>query len=177
MARASLSDELAKDYKSFLIQRGLRVWPKDSPEAMVIREALKQDRRTGPSSEGKVTGCLTCLSDLSGFVAQADPEPAANAMLCAVNQAAYLLRRLIESQTRAFLLEGGFTEQMYASRVHARKAALEGLGNTDSSPACPLCGRPMRQRIAGQGRHAGSPFWGCSGFPECRGIRGIDGAV
>jgi len=30
VARASLSDELAKDYKSFLIQRGLRVW-QDSP--------------------------------------------------------------------------------------------------------------------------------------------------
>lgn len=32
VARASLNDELLKDYKSFLMQRGLRVWHKDSPE-------------------------------------------------------------------------------------------------------------------------------------------------
>ena len=38
VARASLSDELLKDYKSFLIQRGLRVWHKESTEAMAIRE-------------------------------------------------------------------------------------------------------------------------------------------
>jgi restriction system protein len=30
VARASLSDELLKDYKSYLLQNGLRVWPKDS---------------------------------------------------------------------------------------------------------------------------------------------------
>ena len=29
VARASLSDELLRDYESFLRQRGLRVWPKD----------------------------------------------------------------------------------------------------------------------------------------------------
>src|SRR6478735_7403852 len=30
VARASLSDELLQDYETFLIQNGLRVWPKDS---------------------------------------------------------------------------------------------------------------------------------------------------
>lgn len=43
VARASLSDELLKDYKSFLTQRGLRVWQKDSPEALAMRERLKHD--------------------------------------------------------------------------------------------------------------------------------------
>ena len=33
VARASLSDELVGDYNSFLVQRGLRVWPKESREA------------------------------------------------------------------------------------------------------------------------------------------------
>src|ERR1041385_6882047 len=32
VARASLSEELLGDYKSFLVQNGLRVWPKDSRE-------------------------------------------------------------------------------------------------------------------------------------------------
>jgi len=38
-------------------------------------------------------------------------------------------------------------------------------------PACPLCNKPMRQRTASQGNHAGKPFWGCSGYPDCKGVR------
>jgi four helix bundle suffix protein len=49
------------------------------------------------------------------------PPIAANAMLCAVNQAAYLLRRQLESQGRTFLSQGGFTEALYAARVRARR--------------------------------------------------------
>jgi four helix bundle protein len=43
VARASLNDELAKDYKSFLIQQGLRVWHKDSRQCLAMRERLKHD--------------------------------------------------------------------------------------------------------------------------------------
>jgi four helix bundle protein len=43
VARASLNDELAKDYKSFLIQRGLRVWHKSSKQCLAMRERLKHD--------------------------------------------------------------------------------------------------------------------------------------
>src|SRR5712672_2329284 len=44
VARASLSDELLRDYESFLTQRGLRIWPKDSKEAKAMRARLMQDR-------------------------------------------------------------------------------------------------------------------------------------
>jgi restriction system protein len=173
VARASLSDELAKDYKSFLIQRGLRVWHKDAPEALAMRERLKHDVTPDlpPAPEGKVR--LTSLAGLSQFVAKAEPELAANAMLCAVNQAAYLLRRQIESQSRDFVEHGGFTERLYASRVKAR-----GAGQSDGSDTlvCPLCGKGMRRRTAKQGPHAGQAFWGCSGYPECRGTRAMSDA-
>src|SRR5713226_20364 len=36
VARASLSDELLGDYASFLVQNGLRIWPKDSREARAM---------------------------------------------------------------------------------------------------------------------------------------------
>jgi four helix bundle protein len=79
VARASLSDELLKDYKSFLIQRGLRVWHKDSREALAMRERLKQDvapaRPPGKSGAVRLSG----LAGLSDFVARAEPELAANA--------------------------------------------------------------------------------------------------
>jgi restriction system protein len=170
VARASLSDELAKDYKSFLIQRGLRVWHKDAPEAQAMRERLKHDVTPNLPPATERTVRLTGLAGLSQFVAKAEPELAANAMLCAVNQAAYLLRRQIESQSRDFVEHGGFTERLYAARVQARDA-----GQTDGSDTlvCPLCGRGMRRRTAKQGPLAGHPFWGCSGYPECKGTRQI----
>src|SRR5262245_62214500 len=37
VARASLSDELLRDFESFLVQNGLRVWPKDCREARAMR--------------------------------------------------------------------------------------------------------------------------------------------
>jgi four helix bundle suffix protein len=163
VARASLSDELLKDYRSFLTQRGLRVWPKDSPEALAMRERLKHDVAPDmpPAKEGKVR--LTGLTGLPKFIAQADAEIAGNAMLCAVNQAAYLLRRQVEQQSRDFVEHGGFTERLYAARTKAR-AETE-----PKAPACPVCGKEMRQRTAGKGPNAGQAFWGCSGYPECRG--------
>ena len=167
VARASLSDELAKDYQSFLIQRGLRVWHKDGPEALAMRERLKPDvvPALPPAPEGTVR--LTGMAGLSDFVAKAMPELAANALLCAVNQASYLLRRQIESQTRDFVAHGGFTERLYAARVEARAA------DEPVAPLCPVCAKPMRQRTAGKGPRAGQSFWGCSGYPECKGTRAM----
>ena len=161
VARASLSDELLKDYKSFLVQNGLRVWHKDSRECLAMRERLKHDVVPGllPAKD-KVQ--LTGLAGLADFVKKATPELAANAMLCAVNQAAYLLKRQVESQGRDFAENGGFTERLHATRVKARAAQT-------GAPVCPECGKPMHRRTAKQGAQAGKDFWGCAGYPECRG--------
>jgi four helix bundle suffix protein len=105
---------------------------------------------------------------LSDFVREAEPELAANAMLCAVNQAAYLLRRQLESQGRTFLKEGGFTEKLHAARTQVRSAT------NPAAPLCPKCGKPMTQRTAKAGSHAGSTFWGCGAYPNCKGTRPID---
>ena len=43
VARASLSDELIKDYESFLTQNNLRLWPKDSRLAIAMRQRLSKD--------------------------------------------------------------------------------------------------------------------------------------
>ena len=129
VARASLGDELLKDYKSFLVQRGLRVWHKDAPEALAMRERLKHDIAPNlpPARQGVVR--LTGLAGLSNFVAKADPELAANAMLCAVNQAAYLLKRQIESQEKEFLAKGGFTENLYRQRMRTRAGGKSDLSD------------------------------------------------
>ncbi len=176
VARASLSDELLRDFESFLVQRKLRVWSKDAPEALTMRERLKHDLAPDlpPAPEGTVQ--LTGLLGLADFVARATPELAANAMLCATNQAVYLLRRQVESQGRDFVEHGGFTERLYTVRVQARAERAEmsdksGRSDSAPAPACPLCGKLMRQRTASKGPHAGHPFWGCSAYPKCKGIR------
>lgn len=39
---------------------------------------------------------------------------------------------------------------------------------------CPKCGSSMVMRTAKQGVNVGKSFWGCSGYPQCRGIVAID---
>jgi four helix bundle suffix protein len=132
VARASLNDELLRDYESFLRQNGLRVWPKESREARAMRDRLRADKAANlpPAPMGKVR--LTGLAGLADFVAKAQPELAGNAMLCAVNQAVYLLKRQLESQGRHFMQEGGFTENLYRRRQEARASAKKH-GKSDRS--------------------------------------------
>lgn len=68
VARASLSDELLGDYESFLTQNGLRVWLKDSREALAMRARLAKDDAPGlpPAPAGGVR--LRGLGGLSEFV-------------------------------------------------------------------------------------------------------------
>jgi len=106
VARASL-EELLLDYEDFLRQRGLRLWPKDSPEALAVRRSYLSDRPAPSAVEG---------SDLS----DASPEVAANTVICLINQASYLLHRQLEALERAFLAEGGFTERLYRQRQKSR---------------------------------------------------------
>lgn len=41
-------------------------------------------------------------------------------------------------------------------------------------PACPACAKPMVKRMAKRGLNVGAEFWGCSGYPSCRGTRAIE---
>ncbi|NLV44588.1 MAG: four helix bundle protein [Candidatus Hydrogenedentes bacterium] len=127
VALASLNDELIPDFESYLLQQGLRVWPKESREARVVRERLQHDRieNLPPPPRGGVR--LTGLADLADFVGKADAEIAANTLLCATHQACYLLRRQVKSQGRTFVEEGGFSENLYKKRLQAR-----GQGRTKS---------------------------------------------
>jgi len=138
--------------------------PKTPKRASPCGERLKHDvfPNLPTAPKGKVV--LTGLAGLAEFVAKADPEFAGNAMLCAVNQASYLLKPQVQSQSRDFKENGGFTERLHATRVQAR-AEQEGI------PLCPVCGKPMRRRTAGK---TASQFWGCSAYPNCKGTRAIE---
>ena len=110
VARASL-EELLLDYEDFLRQRGLRIWDKNSPQALAVRKKYQSDR-SDPSD-------MSDLSDLYGISA-ATPEAAANTLICLINQASFLLGRQLQKLEQQFLAEGGFTERLYRERRAAR---------------------------------------------------------
>ncbi len=46
-----------------------------------------------------------------------------------------------------------------------------GAGPPPDGPTCPQCEKPMRKRTSVKGE-----FWGCTGYPECKGVRRIGDA-
>jgi four helix bundle suffix protein len=125
VARASL-EELLLDYEDFLRQRGLRIWAKDSPEAMAVRGKYRSDRSDASDRSEK-----SDRSDQSDASDRADPygigtassEVAANTLICLINQASFLLGRQLQRLEQSFLDEGGFTERLYRER-QARRGTL-----------------------------------------------------
>jgi len=177
VARASL-DELLLDYEDFLRQRGLPQWAKDDPRAQAVREVGRQNQsdRSDPTDRSDE-------DQYSRWLTHTDPAVVANATICLIHQANYLLDRQIAGLERRFIQEGGYSERLAAARIAERQK--KGQDRTDPSdptdrsdqapPACPLCGKLMALRTARKGRNAGSQFWGCCGYPECKGTRQADG--
>jgi restriction system protein len=64
---------------------------------------------------------------------------------------------------------GGLSDAQAAGAWRATSSA----GSAGSAPPCPQCGAPMKHRTARKGAKAGSSFWGCSRYPQCRGT--LDG--
>ena len=157
VARASL-DELLLDYEDFLRQRGLPQWDKDDPRAQRVR-MLGRDEQP----------------DYAPWLGHAEPAVAANALICLIHQANFLLDRQIAGLERQFIEEGGYSERLHAARLQerVRQGAAdptdmsERTDRSDQRP-CPTCGQPMVLRTARHGSRAGSSFWGCSTYPICK---------
>lgn len=156
VARGSL-EELLLDYEDYLRHHGLGQWDKDSAEARAVREV-----------------CTTRDANIAHYAKwfqHKDTVVVVNALICVCNQAIYLLKRQVQALEARHLEMGGYSEQLYAARLARREAQR----TAPQPPDCPECGKPMVRREARQGERAGKAFWGCSGFPECRGTRKIAG--
>jgi four helix bundle suffix protein len=116
VARASL-EELLLDYEDFLRQRRLRLWAKDSPEALAVRRKYQSDK--SDLSERSDSSDRSDASDPYKILS-APPEVAANTLICMVNQASFLLGRQLQRLEQGFLKEGGFTERLYRMRQEHR---------------------------------------------------------
>lgn len=98
----------------------------------------------------------------------------ANALICPIHQANYLLDRQLAGLERQFITEGGYSERLHTARLQERKRQqsdpTDRSDPTDQSEKklCPSCGKPMILRTARKGSSSGRQFWGCSGYPDCR---------
>jgi len=183
VARSSL-EELLLDYEDYLRHRRLDQWDPESPEAQAVRQVPQQFKRAHVQPTD-----LTDLTDrerwdlYAPWLEHADPAVRANALICLINQANYLLDQQIDALEARFVDEGGYSEQLATARLVARasrksEGGARGGGvdlsdrtdRSDHIPECPQCGKAMVLRTAQKGKNAGQSFWGCTGYPECKGL-------
>lgn len=169
VARASIL-ELMGDYEMWIVSHGSLPWKRDAPEAEGIR-AWRLDPH-GEWTDPLYDSNVYLMEQQKHFQqwTQGDSISTANALLLLCRRTARLLTRLIESQHQAFLEKGDFREQLRKQRIEARSSTPA----QESTPTCPICGKPMRKRIAQRGPNAGNPFWSCTGYPECKGTRRVE---
>ena len=177
VARASL-EELLLDYEDYLRHRRIPQWLPDGPEASEVR-AIPRTFRKDPSDQSD----LNDLSDqerwalYARWLDHADPAIRANATICLIHQANYLLDRQIAALEAAFVEDGGYSEQLATERLRHRKDQSDRSDPTNPTdpqpPNCPACGLLMALRTAKSGKTPGSQFWGCTKYPDCKGTAKI----
>lgn len=167
VARASF-DELQGDIFNFLLRRKADVWAIGHP----FREAIWQMRLDVPQYSNSylhdaARHILAQKGKFEQWLGSDNPDIAANALLVLCLRENKMLQSQIQSQLESFRLTGGFSENMTAERLEARKAQASLSG----APTCPICGKPMLRRLQKRGQMQGREFWGCSDYPRCNGSR------
>ena len=104
VARGSL-EELLQDYEDFLRQHSLEIWGKDDRRAKTIRTLAYLTNRSYETYKSYME----------------TTESAANCALCLLHQANFLLEKQLRSLEKAFLVNGGFTENLYQKRKDYQK--------------------------------------------------------
>jgi restriction system protein len=160
VARASLS-ELRGDYEMVILDRGQVPWSVHTPDAKAVN-AVSLDPATFEDDmvHESAKHALEQRKRYARWLDAADAAVVANAMLLIIGRALNMLKSQIEAQGQVFEETGGFHERLTAKRLEAREKGKP------PAPECPLCGKTMRRRKSAKGE-----FWGCSGFPECKGTR------
>ena len=167
VARASF-DEVQGDFFNFLLRRNADVWAIGNPD----REAIWQTRLDPPEYSNSYLhdAAIHILAQKRKFdrwLLSDNPEIVANAMLVLLLKKNRMLQSQLRNQHENFKQTGGFSENMTADRLEARKTQAI----SSHAPVCPECGKPMIKRMQKRGQMQGREFWGCSDYPNCRGVR------
>lgn len=162
VARASL-EELLLDYEDFLRHPKQKQWGKDDPRAQAVRLVVQDNQKGFRQLDDGARAMLYVQ-----WLESDDASERANALICLIHQANFLLDKQIEALEQEFVEQGGYREQLAARRIDYRKESATG----DSElPPCPRCGKTMVVRSAQSGGSSGQTFLGCSTYPNCKGTR------
>lgn len=171
VARASLA-ELLGDYEIFLADTGEIPWARDRRERQMVGNLqLKTFERTEDTMHDYWVYFHKEKQSFAPWLENEDSVIVANSMLVLILRTMAMLDAQIECLGKEFLKDGGFRERMYQSRTRERDKTTP---SEPDAPSCPECGKTMRKRMPRNGSNAGKPFWGCPGFPDCRGTRKWD---
>ena len=105
VGRASL-EELLADYRDYLRVRDLRIWDKDSKEALLVRDLGRQTPQT--------------FELYREFVESRSDEVIANIAICLIHQTNYLLDQQLKTLEKEFIEQGGLRERMTKARLNYR---------------------------------------------------------
>lgn len=105
VAKASFH-ELLVDYEDYLRVRGLKQWDETDSRFLKTR---------------KLCGTHNDSEYYRNALATRSDETIANIIIILIKQTDYLLYKLIESQKKAFLTNGGIREEMTKARIEYRK--------------------------------------------------------
>ncbi|MBS0594342.1 MAG: restriction endonuclease [Proteobacteria bacterium] len=75
------------------------------------------------------------------------------------------------TRLRALIKQAAATSQQVPAGPAASAPSTAAPG--DTAPSCPICTQAMVRRTAKRGANAGNEFWGCPGYPSCKGTRPI----
>lgn len=127
VARASL-EELLLDYEDYLRVRDLRLWDKDSKEALFVRNLGKQPNGT--------------YETYRTYVETRSDEVIANIAICLIHQANYLLDQQLRRLEQDFVKEGGMRERMTRARLQYRN----GTNRTDATNKSNQSPKPQHKK-------------------------------
>ncbi len=162
VAKASLS-ELQGDLEDYLVHKGEIPWSIHNPEhKAVLAIMLDEFEYTEDLLHDYWTYLLAQKRKFEPWLEGRDDITAANALIILIQRATGLLGRQLARLENDFVAAGGIKEKMFSARLEAR--------NDPATPDCPDCASPMRKRSSARG-----DFWGCGNYPQCKGIRKIEG--
>lgn len=169
VARASLG-ELLGDLEIHLAERGAIPWSKHSDDHRQLSAIqLEPFVHTDDELHDYWVYFAGIRTRFAHWLDSDDSLVVANALIVLIQRTMAMLSGQLRRQGADFEEQGGFRERLHQCRVEARDGATE-------KPACPDCGKPMRLRTARAGGRAGEEFWGCSGYPACKGHRAKEDA-
>lgn len=102
--------ELLNDYQDYMRTRKLTMWDQTHPRFANLRKTCREHNDT---------------SYFTALAPRLNDEEFCNMMLTLINQAIYMLNKMIDLIKEDFLKNGGIKEQMYRARLNSRSSGSQ----------------------------------------------------